>query len=322
MTYTAVDIANSLPEALSEVTEIFGTEHSKLIKTVSDFNIEGTPRLLLESALLGKCGYDVSEKFKIGDIFLKFSERHECASIVKLLKSNEALFSPIYLEFDTFSEIGTPKVPGIFITLEKNPIETACEFLRRMGENERSDSAFTIYNKIFPKFKPVNVGIFTGRTDSPVRFNCTFSPQDFDFEDMLKNEIDRDFIDVSSETMRQIFSCDFFYKFTFDFDMLKDGTIGNRFSYEFKINKKGIASKRKFLDSDEWQEFCKNMIQLGIADNRIHTLENCLRKLPIRNSKRLVCTTSLSHFKITWNNGKLEPLKVYLRAKCGSSLKQ
>ena len=312
--YEAINCAIGLKKMLDKNPLLFGNNHDKLFEIVDTFNILGNPKLIAEIALLENSGYDLSIKFGKSDEFLTSKENF--SSLFDSLYSNRIEGVPYYLEFDTFSRMERYKQPALFLTLENKPIEYIYMFLNIINEKERAKRIKNFCTEIFPHLIPVHIGIFNDRINMPIRLTCKFSSLTSNLEKILREKFDHEVINGSFEILNNIFASKLFYRFAFDFDLLENGQLGKRISYEFKINQRGPQEKRKFLHSKEWNDFCNYLIYLGIADKRIFSLEKCISTDPIEGSTDLFCSISISHFKISWNNGRMEPLKVYIKSKC------
>lgn len=304
------DVAFFLKLILNEVSEIFGTTHDAFSDLSNTFDANGFSVIFAETKLVGKCGYDISIGFTHDKLSFKTKEGKNIEEFFEKFRKQGIFGEPYFIEFDSFS--GSPEIPAFFLTFEEKPIENCLDFFNAINEKQRISISQKLCKKIYPDMIPIHIGMFPNRENRPVRFTCRLSNNFSEIQNKIQNHLSDTFKSESSKIIRDIANFGFFYRWAFDFDILENGLIGRRFSYEFKIKKTGIDDKKNFLKSVEWKGFCDYVKNLGIADDRIYSLYKCENIVPLKNlDKKFI--SKICHFKLSWNDGQIEPLKVYVK---------
>lgn len=104
-----------------------------------------------------------------------------------------------------------------------------------------------------------------------------------------------------------------FFSIMFNIDIMDNKTIGDKFGFEFSLNSPTIEYQKRFFNKMIMDDVINLMIDLGISDNRIKLVKDCIFDTNIKNnSDTFRLMSKFSHFKVIWENKKRLLSKAYV----------
>lgn len=297
---------------------LFG-ETGPILKTLEEIDVRAeSAQFYLEFPLAGTPHTDFMLQLKRGDRILAYRKTEYCR-FFDWFAGSKGLGQAAGFEFD----LGKDAPPSFFFTLENAP-----EYARRLGEvldllgwkGSGRNSLFRLLEKTEGIAGFWHIGLMTGREASPLRLCCVLKREQRGV--LRARGLCRTLkclgLPEFFEPLPEFFADYTEYGWIWNLDILADGSTGPVFGWDFCLPVMLPGVQKKFLASGG-KRFPAMLMGKGAADKRLALLDGCIRAeyvpwiAPSGELEFLTMASLLSHFKLTWRDGRLERAKAYVR---------
>lgn len=313
---------------------LFGEDYTRVLDTCRKFELTDTDTCQpyfargsgfgLETPLLGQPYLDVSLAWRYSDFDHACFADNALQGALKRIRRAAKIYRPndvVFAELDTGSDQSNT-LPSLFFQ-NKSP-EDGDTLLTGLWEKDEEPPQWETLRRIWQKISPdwnFFLGLLEGRPHSPLRLlfydKKLPSGKFFDFKRM-EDLCQTLGIPPLGKTAREQISILMKYAITpcpLVLDLMPDGSWGSMVGMEiFQMFPNGKNAPRR-----HWQELKQELLKMGLADERIHLLDNCEKFifLPTETAagKNLITLSQISHIKLRWNDDTPLPAKAYLQIK-------
>ena len=313
---------------------LFGGDWPKVLDTCRKFELTDTDTCQpyfargclfgLETPLLGKSYLDVSLGWRYKDFDHTCFADNTLQRALKRIRRAAKIYRPndvVFAELDTGSDEKNT-IPSLFFQ-NKSP-EDGDKLLAGLWDKDEEPPQWEALRQIWEKISPdwnFFLGLLEGRPHSPLRllFYDKKLPSGKFFDLKQTEELCRTLdLPPLGKTAREQISILTKYAITpcpLVLDLMPDGTWGTMVGMEiFQMFPNSKNAPRR-----HWQEIKEELLKMGLADERIHLLEDCEKMvfLPSETEagKNLITLSQISHIKLRWNDDNPLPAKAYLQLK-------
>ena len=285
----------------------------------------GYPNAYLEFPLLGNPGFDLLSVHRFVEPGARFSPgagygRQDLFDWFSGLQVAGGKVS-CGLELDLAS--GETERAGVYLQ-QRGHTELVEPFLASMGEAERARSYLEALGRMPKGWPPAYVGLFPGRTGTPLRIGGYMSKPDLRrcaddpahlakrFQRIGFSAFDDGMLERCSELMRLVPSVDF------QFDIMPDGSLGSTFGLSLSFGKVKPREAKACMTDGYGARLMGLLQSWGLADDRWQLIADAAFARHVAFTRydgtegRLALCVLLNYAKVKFVDGVAQPAKYYL----------